>query len=746
MNYSYKKKSIYGGNMKNFIIKYKYEISSILFICVASLMLLSIFWNLNNMTLNIPISYYGGDDFHTLKSAKSIMDTGWVLENEYLGAPFGATYYGYPSLATSNFDYLLIKFLAFLTNDAVASVNLEYILLFPIISLISYYVMRKLKISNLISVFASLTYAFLPYIFLRGMSHTVLSAYQFVPLSIMLCIWIYEDDNFFNLNRGFYKYKQNYIGIFCALLIANNGIAYYPFFTCFFICVTGFIKAINSKKMKDFFRSITLVFNILIFFLISLIPVILYKFTNNFFMESTNRVRTDAEIYGLKIFQLFLPVNSHGINILQRLINYYNSNAPLVNENSYSYLGIAGVFGFIALLCALFIRNSKNNQRFENIKLLSELNIAAVLLATIGGFGSLIAVLITPMIRAYNRISIFIAYISILALALILNDIRNKAGKYKSVYYSMIIIFFSLSIIESFPGNVPNYEYVSATYNSDKKFVKAIEATVSENAMIFQLPYHAFPESGPVNNMNDYHLLAPYFNSNTLKWSYGGVKGGKGDLWNSYISSLDIETMVKSISLAGFEGIYIDKRAYGEEDYNNLENKLISIIQVEPIYSDNNLLSFINMKKFNEKNTALYTDEELEDVQYQILNLNNISLGTGFTSIEGERPNQWMWLSNQSELIITNFSETEKQFNLTFDICSSSIEKSTLIITVNEKDNSYLIDSNGISINQKVILNPGNNIIKFYTDAPRVNAPEDPRLLYLKIYNFDKMYEKPSLK
>jgi len=47
----------------------------------------------------------------------------------------------------------------------------------------------------------------------------------------------------------------------------------------------------------------------------------------------------------------------------------------------------------------------------SQIALLASLALFAVLLGTLGGVGSLIGHLVTPQVRAYNRISIYIAFL-----------------------------------------------------------------------------------------------------------------------------------------------------------------------------------------------------------------------------------------------------------------------------------------------------------------------------------------------
>jgi hypothetical protein len=108
--------------------------------------------------------------------------------------------------------------------------------------------------------------------------------------------------------------------------------------------------------------------------------------------------------------------------------------------------------------------------------------------------------------------------------------------------------------------------------------------------MIYQLPYHRYPESGPVNSMNDYHLYVGYIHSNTLKWSYGSIKGR--DSWNEAVSEMDYASMVTYLKEQGFAGIYIDRRAYTADEQETLENELGEIIGNTPIVSENGNLSF----------------------------------------------------------------------------------------------------------------------------------------------------------
>jgi len=103
-----------------------------------------------------------------------------------------------------------MKIIFSFTNNILLTVHLFYLFNCISISIISYFVFINLKINNIISLFSSSTYSLLPYVILRNVSHLLLSMYQFIPLGILLCIWIYLDDNIFKIYKNFFLIKKYY--------------------------------------------------------------------------------------------------------------------------------------------------------------------------------------------------------------------------------------------------------------------------------------------------------------------------------------------------------------------------------------------------------------------------------------------------------------------------------------------------------------------------------------------------------
>lgn len=595
--------------MKKFILKTYKDVAAVVLMLAVMSALVYVLMDMKNFDLAYPMSYDGGDGMSYLTNAVMLTEGSTVVETDRLGAPYG--YVGYDFYASSfhGFDNMLLKILVGITNHPALSVNILFLLLFPMISLSSYFVLRQMRVKQWVAVGGALTYAFMPYLFMRGMNHFVLASYYFVPMSILYCVWIYQDDNFMCFNKGFFKNWKNWFAIILSACIANNGIAYYAFFTCFFLIVTGLVKALKEKKLRYFGKACSLIGFVVLFMLISLIPTFNYILKNGVNDEGVVRTIDGVETYSLKIAQLFMPLNSHGNSYLEGIINEYNEAMPLVNENYMSYLGVMGCVGFLILLVVLFLKNMGDDKPFKvQLEILSLLNIAGILLATIGGFGSLFGLLVTAMIRCYNRISIFIAFIAIAAVCILLSvlcdriwSIEKYGAAVRNCIYGGFAAVVSLVMLWGiwfqYPGLMYDYLGFKEYFISDKEFIESIEAKLPEGAMIYQLPYHEYPEGGSVNDMNDYDLWVGYIHSKNLRWSYGGVVGREADNWLRTIDNSDIPDMIKKIKEKGFQGIYIDRRAYEDDELHELESELEKELGVQPMISSNKKLSFFNINK-----------------------------------------------------------------------------------------------------------------------------------------------------
>lgn len=567
---------------------------------ILSVIILILTLRLWEADLTIPFSYEG-DGLSVASYFKGVIDNNSVIENKFIGTPSSLKSVETPM--SDWFHIIMIRIITLIVNEPYVALNIFYLLTFPLTVITSLMVFFKFKANLFFSMIGSLLYAFIPYHFMRGENHLFLSAYYIVPIAIMLILEICDDKELFQkFDKKSNKYKFDLINLkslkifILGILISSSGV-YYSFFTCFFLVVSGIIVGFRKKNMIKWLSSIIIILIILFGTILNLIPHIIYSINNKEVVESVERSKVESEIYGLKISQLILPITGHRIEYIANKKDAYDSEAPLINENGTASLGIVGSIGFLISLIYVYIGKKDNL-----IKDIGLLNLSAILLASIGGFSTIFAFLVTDMIRSYNRISVFISFFSIFLIVYILGEIYNSCCKNIILKRMMLILGGFILILgiydETSVRYVPNYYEIRTQFNADKKFIEEIEKNAPENTMIFQLPYIPFPEVASPYKMGYYDMLKPYLHSNKLYWSYGSIKGKENDLWQKEVSSKEPEEFIKNIYDKGFRGIFIDSYGYeNEETFNKLVEDILNLTNTIPIYSENGRYIYIELDK-----------------------------------------------------------------------------------------------------------------------------------------------------
>jgi hypothetical protein len=365
----------------------------------------------------------------------------------------------------------------------------------------------------------------------------------------------------------------------------------------FVAAFTGFVRRRGDWKLVK--RGLTAIATLVVFVVLNCIPqlaVILANRGNG--VESRVRNVGNAEVYCLKIIQLLLPVNGHGIEKLQNLIDKYNYGVPLINENQSSYIGIIGVIGFLILLVWLFAGKKEEGRLRQRLTVLSDLNIATLLMSVIGGFGSVIFVLGVTLIRGYNRICVYIAFMGIVTVCLLCDEFSGRIKNIvkKAVYISFVSLVMIFAIWEQNPGEAIDYESNKANWENDENFIKAVENVMDENDSIFQLPYVEYPENAGSNNMTSLSHFLGYIHSDKLRWSFGVEIGTEGAEWYEKTASLSPSQMIEEVLDKGFDGIYINRDGYETAEWKKLEAQIQAITGVEPIVSEDLRLSFFKLR------------------------------------------------------------------------------------------------------------------------------------------------------
>ncbi len=708
--------------------------------------------------LSVPFSYAYGDDFTEAVLIRTIIENGWIGVNNHLGAPFYMTFYDFQAFFLMNFENFIVFIISRFIKDPFTIFNIQYLFTFALCSVTAFIVLRCLKVKRVFSSIGALMFGMSPCIYMRAMGHYCLAACYFVPLSILLCVWALEnDEEYLSLKNGIKSFlgcKKNLAMVLCSFLVANNGIGYYPFFTCFFLCVTALITLFYTKRFVSLKKSVIPICCIVFFMLLALAPVFIYKFSVGGNAVARRSI-LDLELYGLKVTQLFMPTNIHHLPIVNKLVDLYNSQAPLVTENKCSYLGVFACVGLMLICVFSFVPKTKENNS-PVVFLLPKLTLWALLFFSIGGFITLIC-LVTCFraVRAFNRVSVFIEFMGIATTCYCMQTLLelsffNSRRLLRNCVLFLLILFSFFCIYEQHPSIRQNNDaraFYKGMRENDKIFVNQIESLLKENDMVFQLPYHKFPEAGPVRKMSDYALFTGYINSTKLRWSYGGMQGRVSDKWNEKVSSLEMSKMIPIIVQSGFRGIYIDSQAYAVEELQELCTSIESVlINEKPLVGGNSQLYFYNLYPYFEEHPELH-GLPIFDVQnfsielgehicfYGLHNNSKVYVIKGLSSAE----ESFTWTEGKTLVLNAKLESFEVSRSVCAVIdCNVFTGKQRVNISINGAQSKELVAQDGQYLKFDFIP-PADGKLSVEIDFPDAVSPkqlgvsEDPRQLALAL-------------
>jgi phosphoglycerol transferase len=706
----------------------------------ACLSLLAVFlvMKLWRADLRVPL-LYDTDGPYTLAWIKGVIDNGWYLHNPYLGAPAGHEHEDFPLVDSLHF--LILKAIALFTHDASLVHNIYYLLTFPLAALTSLFVLRHFKVSFLPALAAGLLYAFIPGHFFR-LGHLFLAAYYLLPLIVMVTLWVYlsEPPVISRTDSGrarlcLWNGKALASMVIC-LLVSSAGV-YYAFFACFFLIVAGLAGTLTRRSLAPLALSALLGAVIGGGVLGNLVPTILYTHRHGPNPDVAKRTPSQTELYGLKIAPMLLPTQSHRITALAKLRDSYDTGMPVLTENGFATLGLVSALGFVLLVARLLYRPPTSN-RLDLCHALAILNVFAVLLGEVGGFGSLFGFLVSPQIRCYNRISMYIAFFALFAIALLWDKAHQlwfRSRWQRALAYSGFCAVVVLGVLDQTSKLfVPPHALLQSEFYADAAFVRQIEDSMPGGAMIYQLPYLPFPEGGRRELLFDYEQCKPYLHSKALRWSYGAMKGRDGDLALRAIANRSVEEMVDAATLAGFSGLCIDRLGYADRGAG-LEARLSSLLDEPPLVNANQKRCFFSLLEHRQRLQHAMSAQDWEKARQRVLHPVAPHFRHGFFLAGGLPESSAHWCSPRAMLALDNPLPESRAVVLHLELAVSQLA-AHLTLQSDLWSATYEFHNGRLVLDKKLTISPGSHPVRLTCDAQRVYAPGEPHVLVFLMEKF----------
>jgi hypothetical protein len=275
------------------------------------------------------------------------------------------------------------------------------------------------------------------------------------------------------------------------------------------------------------------------------------------------KTAAESEVYGLKIRQLVSPVPDHPFPPFARWETLERRAAfPSETENTSSRLGLIASIGFVILMGTLVVPGArKRTTNPDVVSAAAGLTLALVLLGTIGGFGSLFSLLVSPEIRAYNRVCPFIAFFAWVAVAAPLDAMRSRPRPWRGLLVLAVLAFGIWDQIGALAPLNRAYAATRTEWTTIESFARALEPRVPRGAMVFQLPLTTYLNDTGDGRMRTYDEIKPYLASPTLHWSYPALDNAVVR-WQHAVARLPPRAMAQALRAAGFRAIVIDRAGY----------------------------------------------------------------------------------------------------------------------------------------------------------------------------------------
>lgn len=558
----------------------------------------------------------GSDADFYLMLARGLGQHGSYLHNSNMGWPFGQDLADLPHGA-DNLHFAVLRLLAAVTGGPGAAVNVFYISTFAAVAFTSHLVLRRLGWSRLASATGAFVYAFAPYHFLRGEGHLLLSGYEMVPIGVLLALALFDEplpllraDG----RRGLeLRSGRTWLIVLAVIALASTG-PYYFVFTMLLVAVAAALHSLATRSWRAVASGALVIGVGVVAFAINVSPSIWKDLRHGRNLAVAQRSPFETQVYGLKIFQLFVPREGHRIDVLRRASERSLGKEVFFQSESGQQLGVLGAVALAVILIVAgqrlagraSARRADDDSRGDDRLLdrLALLAIVCMLVGASGGISFLISAVGLREIRAWNRISIVISWLTVVAIAMAVDRggrwlrrrwaARPRWDRWAPATVAVLVIF--VAYVDQGGRDAPDYAAIHAKYTSDSAFFATVHDRLGGGAAVFNLPYQPFPEAPPRVELGEFDEAVGYIYQPSLKWSFGAMRGRVPD-YQAELEQQPAQQWMTEIAAIGFTGVVVDRAGYVEADRATIESQIADLAGA-PVVSADGRYSFYDLRAF----------------------------------------------------------------------------------------------------------------------------------------------------
>ena len=711
----------------------------------VSLLAAGIDLRLDNSSMRVPYGA-GSDTSLTLTVIKTMVEHGWIYHSPGIGAPGGTDFYDYSVGLGETLHFVVMRLLATGVRNPVIVMNSFFIAGYPAVAVIAFLVFRRLGLNGLTSGIVAILFAVLPYHALRNEVHLTLSAYYAVPLG---CLLNFGAMGLLPLFAKTHRSRSPLLrwgsrrtfGTLSICLVVATATLYYALFTVAIMMVAAPIAYVAHRERARLVQGLAVAGVIFGLTVMQQAPALAYRIHNGSNHLVGSRSAGESEFYGLKAAYMFLPRPGHRINALSKIGARYGTNSVLPSEGFSPNLGFLFAAGLLLALVSLASRGLiGDNVRGRQLSLMACCGLGAavaVAIGTVGGGSALFAYLVSPQVRGWDRISVFVAFFAATAVAVAADGLLRRAeGRSRDLIGLGSALVGLLAFLDQTTGaDAPNYAAAAAGWRNDARFVSAVERVAPADGMVLQLPYVPFPENPPVFGMADYDQFKGYIHSKNLRWSYGAMKGRPSD-WMAGVDTSDVESLVPAAVAAGFDGVWVDQAGYADHG-DDVTRRLARMAGIQhSVLSDDRRLVYFDLRGYAKALAARADDATERQAGHSIVRPPQVAEGGGIAKVESDGTSRWRWAQSDATLKVTNETGGPERVTITTTLQTPTPAPAAVDIVWPDGSRRSLTVSQGRRVRAHVVLPKGDSAIRLRTAGPPgPTTPADTRDRRLQVVN-----------
>lgn len=682
-----------------------------------------------NMHARVPIFDVTGDGAYYLASVKGVVENGWFWHNPDLAAPFGQSNYDFAAPFGDVAHFAIVRVLGILLGgDPVLAFNAFFLLCFPLIAVVAYGVLRDLGAAPLAALVAGVLFAFLPYHLARNQTHLFLTSYYAIPLAVWLVVAVAEGRRLLDPGRAARRRTLLVAGVCVVVGIASN---YYAVFALLMLVTVVPVAALARRSRTILIQGAAVTALVAASFALAHAPAVVHPLLEGANEGVAERQPSDSELFGLKLTYMVLPRPEHRVDFLARRGEHYLDTTLQRGEGFDPALGTVATLGLLGALVVLLttgLSGRAASLRRARVATAGAVALSAFLIGTVGGVSALIAFEISPQVRAWNRLSLVIAFAALLAVALALTALGERLrarGRPAWVAGAAVVAVGLLGILDqTSPSDAPDHARNAAAWKVDEDFVSAIERRLPADADVLQLPYMSYPEHGQLNAIADYELFKGYVHSDRLRWTYGAIKGRPTD-WLGAHKALTTEQLAASAAAAGFGGVYLDAFGYAGAAAADATAALQRIAGPgTALASEGGRLRFFDLRPAAQRLAGRTTAAERAALKAALLRPVVLDHGAGFSYQETAGATPFRWAREDARLELDNPLRGVRTLRFTATLYGGAATPSQVTITLPGGRRRVLaVTDKGLAVDIPFAAPHGASTLRLQTSGPPAPNP-----------------------